>query len=47
MKKKTVTSTRTAYMENCPFCQREIIGFSESGLEYNLKLHKEGCDKKK
>ena len=41
MKKEQVTSTRTVYSEKCSICKQEIKGFSESNLEYNMRLHKE------
>lgn len=43
MKTKTITSTRTVYSDKCPICKQEIKAFSESNLEYNMKLHKEKC----
>lgn len=47
MKKQLVTSTRTVYSDKCSICEREIKGFSESNLEYNMRLHKERCNKEK
>ena len=41
MKKETITSTRTVYSEECSECKQKIKGFSESSLEYNMRLHKE------
>ena len=45
MKKQTITSTRTVYSDKCPKCKKEIKAFSESNLEYNMRLHKEKHDK--
>ena len=45
MKKKIIKSERTVYFENCPKCKKEIKGFSESNLEYNMRLHKETHEK--
>ena len=45
MKKQIITSTRTAYSDKCDICKQEIKGFSESNLEYNMRLHKEKCEK--
>ena len=41
VKKQQVTSTRTVYSDKCSECKQEIKGFSESNLEYNMRLHKE------
>lgn len=27
------------YSEKCPICKKEIKGFSESQVKYNLKIH--------
>ncbi len=45
MKKEKITSTRTVYSEQCKICKNKIKGFSESNLEYNMRLHKEKCEK--
>lgn len=45
MKKTIIKSERTVYSEVCSICKKEIKGFSESNLEYNMKLHKEKHDK--
>lgn len=29
------------YSKNCPKCKKEIKGYSESQVDYNLKLHLE------
>ena len=39
MKKTTNTFERTQYMEKCPVCKKEIKGFSESQVKYNLEVH--------
>lgn len=39
MKKETITSTRTVYSDKCPNCNKVIKAFSESNLEYNMRLH--------
>ncbi len=39
MKKTTNTFERTQYSEKCPICKREIKGFSESQVRYNLEVH--------
>lgn len=41
MKKETITSTRIVYSDKCSICKKIIKAFSESNLEYNMKLHKE------
>ena len=46
MKKETITSTRTVYSDECSKCKKIIKGFSESNLEYNMRLHKETHNKK-
>ena len=45
MKKEKITSTRIIYSEKCDICNRNIKGFSESNLKYNMRLHKEKHDK--
>ena len=45
MKKESITSTRIKYSDKCLKCKKEIVGFSVSNLEYNLRLHKEKCKK--
>lgn len=45
MKKEQVTSTRTVYSDKCSICKQEIKAFSESNLEYNMRLHKEKHNK--
>jgi len=45
MKKEQITSTRTVYSDKCPVCKQEIKGFSESNLEYNMRLHMEKHNK--
>lgn len=45
MKTKTITSERTVYIDKCPICKKEIKAFSESNLNYNMRLHKEKCEK--
>ena len=47
MKKQGITSTRTVYSDECPVCKKEIKAFSESSLEYNMRLHKETHEEKK
>ena len=47
MKKEKITSTRTVYSEECSVCKQKIKGFSESNLEYNMRLHKEKHEKVK
>ena len=47
MKKTIIKSERTVYSEECKECKKEIKGFSESNLEYNMRLHKEKHDKVK
>ena len=39
MKKTTNTFERTQYMDKCPICKKEIKGFSESQVKYNLEVH--------
>ena len=45
MKEQQITSTRTVYSDKCNICKQEIKGFSESNLEYNMRLHKEKHNK--
>jgi hypothetical protein len=45
MKKQIITSTREVFIEKCPNCKQEIKGFSESNLEYNMRLHREKHNK--
>lgn len=45
MRKEQITSTRTAYWDNCPICKEKIKGFSERNFEDNMRLHKEGHEK--
>lgn len=47
MKKKEITSKRIVYSEECPICKKEIKGFSESNLKYNMGLHKDKHKKDK
>lgn len=47
MKKETITSTRIVYSDKCKICKKQIKAFSESNLEYNMKLHKEKCERNK
>jgi len=42
---KEVTSKRIVYSKICQICEEEIKGFSKTNLEYNMKLHKEACEK--
>ena len=43
MKEETITSTRTVYSDKCSICKKKIKAFSETNLEYNMRLHKEKC----
>jgi len=45
MKTKTIKSERIVYIDACPICKKEIKGFSESNVKYNMKLHKEKCER--
>ncbi len=45
MKTEKITSTRIVYSDECLVCKKEIKAFSESSLEYNMRLHKEKHDK--
>ena len=45
MKKEEITSTRIVYSDECSVCKQKIKGFSESNLEYNMRLHKEKHEK--
>lgn len=38
---KKEIKTRVQYSKDCPECKKAIKGFSESQVEYNLKLHLE------
>lgn len=39
MKKQINTREITQYSEKCPVCKKEIKGFSESQVKYNLEVH--------
>ena len=39
MKKTEETIKRIRYSKNCPICKKEMKGFSESQVEYNLGVH--------
>lgn len=41
MKKQIIKSERIVYSEKCKVCKKEIKGFSESALVYNMRLHRE------
>ena len=45
MKIETITSSRKVYSEKCKRCKKKIKAFSESNFEYNMRLHKEKCEK--
>ncbi len=45
MKIETITSSRKVYSEKCKICKHIIKGFSESNFKYNMRLHKEKCEK--
>ena len=47
MKTEKITSVRIVYSDKCKVCKKKIKGFSESNLEYNMRLHKEKCEKEK
>ncbi len=46
MKKIKVTQEVEYFEKKCPKCGKQIKGTSESQVKYNLRLHKEKCDKK-
>lgn len=39
MKKIKDNVERIRYVDKCPFCNKEIKGFSESQVKYNLETH--------
>jgi hypothetical protein len=39
MKKTNQTFERTQYSDKCHICKKEIKGFSESQVKYNLETH--------
>lgn len=50
MKKTKVTKEIEVYEEVCPYCEKTIIGSTESQVLYNLSIHinaKHGKEKKK
>lgn len=47
MKKEIETIQRVRYSKNCPICKKSIKGFSESQVNYNLKIHIEQKHPKK
>ena len=48
MKKTNKTREMVQYSERCPHCKKEIKGFSESQVKYNLEVHiKQKHDKDK
>jgi predicted RNA-binding Zn-ribbon protein involved in translation (DUF1610 family) len=46
MRKIKIQTEKEYYEETCPKCGKSIKGTSESQVRYNLKLHKEKCNKK-
>ena len=42
--KESNTEIKT-YSKQCPKCKKEIKGYSESQVEYNLKLHLDSHNK--
>ena len=36
---KKQTKTITTFTKECPECKKEIVGYSESQVEYNLDIH--------
>jgi hypothetical protein len=36
---KTTKKEITQLSKKCPICKKEIKGYSESQVEYNLKIH--------
>ena len=46
MRKIKIQTEKEYYEETCPKCGKSIKGTSESQVKYNLKLHKEKCNKK-
>lgn len=47
--KETIIERNTkikVFSENCPICNVEIKGYSESQVKYNLRLHREKHNKK-
>jgi uncharacterized protein with PIN domain len=39
MKKTNKTREMIQYSERCPKCKKEIKGYSESQVKYNLEVH--------
>jgi hypothetical protein len=39
MKIKKTKTEKTQYSEDCSICKREIKGFSESAMLYNMQVH--------
>lgn len=49
MEKRKVRKDVTEYVEKCTYCDKEIIGSTETQVLYNLSIHinaKHGKDKK-
>ena len=39
MKKQTIKTEKTQYSEDCPICKKQIKGYSESQVLYNMQVH--------
>ncbi len=37
---KKQTKTITTFTKECPECKKEIVGYSESQVDYNLDIHR-------
>lgn len=44
---KEIKQEITKYVDECPFCKKEIVGTSESQIKYNMELHIKQKHKKK
>ena len=45
MKKRIINKEATEYYEKCPHCKKEIIGSTESQVQYNMRIHVEAKHK--
>jgi len=45
METEEIISKRIKYTSECNICKKKISGFSETGVEYNMRLHKEKHEK--
>jgi len=42
---KEITIEKKGFEDTCPICGDKFQALSESQMEYNMKLHKEKCER--